>query len=114
MTILHLIWKGKGWLVIAVTFGCSLVAEILTRVITHDNTYYETSPYPISAALLAASIIIFFLCKKIESEEETDVHNLNAEEDKKIKTEHSFFFIPMIYWVPIILGCILLIFFVRT
>ena len=106
MTIIHLIWKGKGWQVIAVTFGCSLIAEILTRAITQDNTFYQTNPYPLPAALAVASLIIYFLYKNTRSEEETNFNDFNSKQNKTVgDNQHSFFFIPMKYWSPIILCC---------
>jgi hypothetical protein len=106
MTIIHLIWKGKGWQVIAVTFGCSLIAELLTRLITHDDNFYQINPYPLPAALAVASLIIYFLYKNIKTEEEINFNTNPKSQNKSVgDKQHSFFFIPMKYWSLIILCC---------
>src|SRR4051812_28854208 len=98
MSIIYLIWRGKGWVVAAATFICSLIAEILTRVITQDDTYYGKSPYPLAIAFFAASLTTIYLTYKLKNEP---------------KQNHSLFFIPIWYWRWILLAIGVLVLVIR-
>jgi hypothetical protein len=100
--MVHIIWRGKGWVVFVVTFVSSLVAELITRSITHDENYYSNDPYPFSISLLVSAAIVFFINKNLEAE----TYNVNLSERENNKRNnsirHSLFFIPVKFW-PLIL-----------
>jgi uncharacterized membrane protein YjjP (DUF1212 family) len=61
--MLHVIWKGKGWIVFVVTFLTSLAAELATRSITNDEHFYQNNPYPFSCSLIVSSVLIMSLSR---------------------------------------------------
>jgi hypothetical protein len=98
VSVITIFWRGKGWVVAVATFLCSLVAEILTRAITHDESYYGRSPWPLALALLAASGVAAGLAYVKRTEP---------------KKNNSLFFVPVVYWAAILLLCAVLVVMVR-
>lgn len=96
-------WKGKGWLVAPIVFGCALLTEIISEGITQNDNYYQDGPYPLSIALIIASLCLFllhYILSKPAVESSTDKALHTPPKDNKL---HSFFFIPVLYWAWIIL-----------
>ena len=111
------VWKGKGWLVAAATFGCSLAAEILTRLITKDENYYQEHPWPLTAALLTASGILFFAVQRLKGPAPVATNVLDAVEKPPpnyYKFDHTLFWLPMEYWIFLLAGAALFTFFARS
>ena len=106
--MIHIIWKGKGWMVFVITFFCSLLAELITRAITHDDNFYSVNPYPLTISLIISGAIIFFISKTFDAKN-YDLNLTEAENIKKNTTvKHSLFFIPIRYWSFILLSLSLL------
>lgn len=78
-------WKGKGWLVPIIIFGCSLFMEVISESVAGDSNYYQESKYMLMFALLLASAVILVLDKFILKSE-----------------EHTFMFLDIRYWTFII------------
>jgi hypothetical protein len=88
-------WKGFGWVAPAATFGCSLVANLITNAVTGDGTYWKEHGWPFASALIVAGVI----CARVSAViYRRDPHG-----------SHSFFFIPLRWWTLLTpLGAILL------
>lgn len=110
-----LIWVGWGFLVPVVTFGCSLVAEFVVERQMNDDQYYQDHAWPICVAFLVAAIIIWpigrALNRKPAPRELVDPQT-GETFVLSSRSQHSFFFIPMEYWAPILvsIGAVLSIF----
>jgi hypothetical protein len=104
--MVHVIWKGKGWLVALITFICSLLAEIITQVITKDGAFYQTNPYPISIAVFISGLLTFYLANKLKS-------TVYKESKNNFHSSHSLFFIPINYWGWILIVISILVFAIR-
>ncbi len=91
----HIIWKRRGWMVAAITFGCCLLSEIISEAITHDDTCYQKSPYPISIAFFVASLLTLWLTYSFRT------FDANTGEYKWVQRD-TLFFIPIFYWIWIL------------
>jgi hypothetical protein len=103
------IWSGFGFLVAAITFLLLLIAEYVTESLFRDESYYQAHGWPKLLAFFLASAVIWplglYLNRKpgkvmIEKETGKEV----------LRPKHTFFFIRMEYWGPIlvVLGIIFL------
>ena len=43
--MIHIIWSGKGFLVAVITFGFSLVANLITNSVTGGGAYFSSYSY---------------------------------------------------------------------
>ncbi|MEP6846760.1 MAG: hypothetical protein ABI861_12185 [Panacibacter sp.] len=56
-----IIWSGYGFLVGVIVFVDSLIAELITRLISGDNHFYNKNSIPFGCSLLLSGVIIFLL-----------------------------------------------------
>lgn len=86
-----IIWRGFGILVLVVTFGCSLAAQLLSDKLSGTPEYWETHAWPLATALASAGAIVWAVGMYLAR--------------RPVPSPHDFFFIPMKYW-GILLGAI--------
>jgi len=85
----HIIWRGKGWVIVLIVFGCSLIGELTSEFFTRDETFYQTSPYPLAVALFISGLITFYAVNKLEE---------MAAASNTPQRKNTLFFIPVRYW----------------
>ncbi|MGD0832658.1 MAG: hypothetical protein ABR907_17125 [Terracidiphilus sp.] len=59
-----LIHRGRGALVLVITFACLFITELCTRIYFHDNSYYQTHKWPILLGFFAAAAIVQLLIQR--------------------------------------------------
>lgn len=89
--MVHIFWRGKGWVVAVITFTSSLASEVITESIARDETLYQKNLLPLSISLIVSGLLTFYL-----------VNRLSVTNDDGYKSPpgkaHSLFFIPIVYW----------------
>lgn len=83
-----IIWSGHGYLIAVAVFGMSLLMELATESAFKDDNYYQEQWWPIFTALALAALISFGVGLLFKTR---DPHR-----------SHTLFFIPMLYWGPIL------------
>lgn len=94
-------WSGRGWLVPLGTFVISLVTEWMTESLVGDEQYYQESAWPLSLALLAAAVLAYGVGKRL-NRTTTDPHAQPSIAAPARRARHTFLFIPMEHWGPIL------------
>jgi hypothetical protein len=107
-----IIWRGRGFLVAVIAFGCLLIAELATRSYFHDDTYYEQHGWPKLAGFVSAAGIVWLLGPWRSSETAMGVESLPPPESI-LRDQDTLFFIPAKYWPLILCGLGIVIYFVR-
>jgi hypothetical protein len=109
ISMIHLVWSGKGFLVPAVTFGMCLSTEILVRVRYHDEKYYQTHGWPILTAFLISAAVIYLLSRRLVAQRE--LRDLATGELVVLQENHRFLFVHVRYWPAIlfVLGFVLFV-----
>ena len=97
-----IIWSGWGFLIAIIIFINSLIGELLCRVITRDNQYYQQHNWPITVVLIISGVICWFLGKYLNSSNGKLYIDKETGEEVQISKKHTFFFIKMEYWGPIL------------
>jgi hypothetical protein len=103
--MIHIVWTGYGFLVAVFIFGFSLVANLITNSITGEKAYWDAHKWPFAVSLFISAIT----CSVVGC----FFHNRNArvlidpENGKEVvlRESHTLFFIPMIWWGPILVVC---------
>jgi hypothetical protein len=106
-----IVWRGRGFLVAIITFGCLLVTELLTRSFYHDNTYYQRNGWPKLAAFLVAAILVWRLSRR-ERRDSVGVQPVTGE--PLLREQDSLFFISVRYWPRILCVLAFVFYFVRS
>src|SRR4030095_5514563 len=105
-----IIWSGLGFLVAVITFLLLLISEYLTESLFRDETYYQSHGWPKMLAFVLAATVIWPLGTYLKRTQGKVMIEKATGKEVVIKPNHTFFFIPMEYWSPILvaLGIILL------
>lgn len=98
-----IVWSGRGYLVPLGTFVISLITEWMTESLVGDEQYYQESAWPLSLALMAAAVLAYGAGKRL-NRTTTDPHAQPSIGAPARRARHTFLFIPMEHWGPILAG----------
>lgn len=111
-----IVWRGYGWLVAVIVFGCSLVANLLFNA-TYGEGYYDRHRWPLALAMLIAGVICWTLGNRLRKRSDRVViDKATGQEIIMNQSWHALFFIPMHLWGPVlgaIAGVLFVLEFVR-
>lgn len=82
---------GHGYLVLVLIVAIGAGMEWSVETLFEDDTYYQNQAWPLSVAMALAGTTTFVLGR-----------HLNGR--SVIGPDHWFFFLPMHYWGPILIG----------
>jgi hypothetical protein len=105
-----IIWSGLGFLVAVITFLFLLSAEYVTESLFGDESYYQDHGWPKLAAFFLAGAVVWSLGAYLNRRQGKVMVEKETGKEVLIKPNHSFFFVRMEYWGPILfaLGIIFL------
>lgn len=109
-----IIWQGKGWVVAAIVFMTSLVANFLTDLFKGSG-YYDTHSELAGIAIAFSSIFIYQFAQK--SRGETTVHmDVKTGKETNVMARHALLFVDVKYWAQIVLvlGILMTIYYLFT
>src|ERR1700756_4769542 len=89
-----IIYRGRGFLVAVIAFGCLLVTELFTRSHFHDDAYYKHHGLPKLAGLVVAAAIVWLLGPRHSNETSIGVENIPPAASL-LRDQDTFFFIPL-------------------
>ena len=98
-----IIWHGAGPLVLAITFCCSLIAQLLTDKLSGTPTYWQSHSWPFASALFAAAPFIWCVGRTLERRSGKVLIDPETNSPVRLDKPHDFFVIPMKYWGAILL-----------
>ena len=98
-----IIWSGLGFLVPVVAFVCFLVTQIVTNSLLNDEGYYTEHGFPKLVAFWAAAGLLFLIGRALSSKEARVLVDKQTGEEVILTPSHTLFFIPIAYWVPLLL-----------
>jgi len=104
-----IIWRGFGFLVAVIAFGCSLVGNLIANAIAGER-YFDHHKWPLGVSLLVAAAICWFLGDYLRKRPGRVVIDKQTGKEFTLRKTHSLFFIPMHWWAPILGGCALIAF----
>ena len=97
-----IVWRGRGFWVGAVGFGCLVGSELLTRHLFHDDSYYQTHGWPKLLGFLAAAGIVW---RMSHGEANEYAVPQQVSEEPFLRGQDTFLHIPVRHWPAIL--CIL-------
>lgn len=97
-----IIWKGWGILLIAVGAAALLFTEALTEAIFRDANYFQEHAWPMCAAALLTAAVLWPLGRWLSRRGGRTLFDPETGEQVKVGGQHSFFFIKLEHWAPII------------
>jgi hypothetical protein len=105
-----IIWRGLGFLVAVIVFGCSLLANLIFNAKVGAG-YYDQHKWPFAVSLIVSAAICWFLGNYLRKRSDRIVIDKKTGKEFAVnQSRHALFFIPMHWWAPILLaGALILI-----
>src|SRR5579863_2215060 len=99
-----IVWKGRGGVVALIAFGCLVLAELVTRRVFNDPSYYQNHGWPKLAGFWIAAALVYALGSWLCVGQERTLVDKGTGQEIKASLEGPLFLIPARYWPPILFG----------
>lgn len=99
-----IIWRGFGVVIVAIVFGCSLVAQLLCNAATGSSRYWEAHAWPFGTAVMAAGGVTWCVARLLSRRPRRVLVDEASGRRVEINKPHDLFFIPVRYWALILLA----------
>ena len=107
-----IIWRGRGIAIALITFGCLLLAELMTETVFGADDFYQTHGWPKLAGLWSAAVIVYALRDWLRVGEERILIDNETGQEVRASIEGELFFIRAGHWPIVLLGLGLVFLFV--
>jgi hypothetical protein len=104
-----IIWTGYGFLVAVFVFVFSLAANFITNSITGDKTYWDAHKWPFALSLFISAIMCFVVGYFFHNRNARTLIDPENGKEVVLRQSHTLFFIPMIWWGPLLAVCGLIV-----
>lgn len=99
-----IIWTGYGFVVPVVVFLVALACNFGFDAALGKG-YYESHWWTVGAALLGSAVLLFPFALWMQAREERGVVDKHTGEEFTIgRNNHSVFFIPLRFWIPLLVA----------
>jgi hypothetical protein len=100
--MIHLIWSGKGYLVAVLTFGSSLVANVITNSVTGGEAYWDAHRWPFAVSLFVSALACGYLGLVLQNRGARVLVDQETGEEVVLRESNTLFFLPIPWWGPIL------------
>ena len=97
-----IVWSGLGFLTAIIVLGCLVGVEHGTESWLNDSHYYQSHGWPKMAGLLISAVVVWFVGNYLNRRGERVLVDPKTGEQVVLDARHTFFFIPMQYFAPIL------------
>ena len=103
-------WAGYGFIVAIIVFINSLLAELISESISHNDEFYQKNHIPLGISFIVSGIIIYYLKKYFDKKKANNEGTRVFDNVTIAKDGHHLFFIPFKYWsyIMIVLGIVVI------
>lgn len=97
-----IIWKGWGILLIVIGVAALLLTEVVIEALLGNPAYFQDHTWPMAAAVLIAAGAVWVLGNRLNGGTGRTLVDQETGEQVVLRGDHSFFFIKLQYWAPIL------------
>lgn len=101
--MIHIIWRGKGYLAAITIFGSSLFANLITNQVTGSEAYWDAHPWTLAVSLVVSGVVCWFLGTWLEGRPGQVVIDKKTGKELILNGSHELFFIRVKFWAPILI-----------
>jgi hypothetical protein len=103
--MIHIFRSGYGYLVAVIVIGFSLVMALITRTVTGGDKYWDAHKWPFALSLVLSGLTCLFVGNIFRNRNARALIDPKTGEEVVLRESHTFFFIPIIWWGPILIVC---------
>ena len=100
--MIYMCWSGKGFLVAVFAFGFSLAANLISNSVTGSGAYWDAHKWPVAVSLFASAAACWVVGRDFPDEKPRVLIDPKTGKEIISRRLHSFLFIPMMWWGPIL------------
>jgi hypothetical protein len=100
--MIHIVFTGYGFLVLVFVFGFSLIANLITNCVTGDRMYWDAHKWPFAVSLFVSAVTCWLIGYFFRNRNGRLLIDPKNGEEVVLRESHTLFFIPMIWWGPIL------------
>jgi hypothetical protein len=91
-------------------FGLSLAANLVTNWSTGSGVFWDAHKWPLAVSLLISALACWFLGLRFQNRKSRVLRDVETGQEIVVKESHTLFFVPMLWWAPILaaIGVIIL------
>lgn len=97
------IWSGLGLLVPVIAGASLILVQLITGALFGDSDYYSAHRWPQLMALALAAVTIWYVGTYLNRRSSRVMIDAKTGQEIEIRGSHGLFFIPFVYWAPIVL-----------
>lgn len=97
-----IVWSGLGFLTAIIVLACLVGVEHATESWFNDPRYYQANGWPKLAGLLVSAVIVWFVGNYLNRRGDRILVDPKTGEQVVLDARHTFFFIPMQYFAPVL------------
>jgi uncharacterized membrane protein len=101
--MIHLVWSGFGFLVFVFTFGLSLASNLIANSVTGSEAYWNVHKWPLAVSLFLSAALCWFVGRFFRKHKAQVLIDPKTGREVVVRKSHTFFFIPMMWWGPLLL-----------
>jgi hypothetical protein len=105
VNMIHIVWTGYGFLVAVFVFGFSLIANLITNSVTGGPAYWDAHKWPVAVSLFISAITCWLMGCFFRNRNARSLIDPKNGKEVVLRESHTLFFIPMIWWGPILIVC---------
>lgn len=94
-----IIWSGYGFVIFIIVFVDSLIAELISEAVTHNDSYYQENLAPLGLSFIVSGAVISSLQKYFDKKRANNEGTRIFDKVTIAKKGHHLFFIPFAYWL---------------
>ncbi len=98
-----IVWKGWGLLALLIPLGLSIGTGLCVDSY-YGEKFYQNSTWMMPSIFIVSAVVVFWLGRKVNSQPARILIDPETNEEVKLKTIHSMFWIPLQYWSLILIG----------
>src|SRR5579872_257866 len=102
--MMFVVWSGHGYLVGVFTLASCLGMESATAAFTGDDQYYHEHVWPLPAALAIAAVPTWLVGRALDRNSRRTLIDAETGETVIVRSGHTFLFIPMHLWGPLLVA----------
>lgn len=96
------IWSGWGWVVPVFAFFVALGTELLSEAITGQDHFYQSHPWLVVGAMVVAGGLVGLVALFLSRRPARVVIDKQTGQELTLQPKHSFFFVPLRWWAPLL------------
>ena len=98
-----IIWSGYGFIIFIIVFVDSLLFELISESLMHDDNFYQSNLLPLGGSFFLSALVIRLLDNYFNKKRTENKGTYIFDQMTIARKDHHLFFIQFKYWTYILI-----------